>query len=99
MQGNMYMKEGRLEDVADPKLGGQYDKEALYAMAEVASECTKEKSRQRPDMTVVLTKLVEVQLKLRGEEAASSLEPSRELSMDVRLRQEDLKHWMMPKDK
>ncbi|CAI5536007.1 unnamed protein product, partial [Closterium sp. Naga37s-1] len=73
----MYLKKGNLEEIVDPAFKGDYDKEAIKAMAEIADKCTRDKARHRPEMTDALTWLVEIQRRLKRESDPSyASEPS-----------------------
>ncbi|CAI5491755.1 unnamed protein product, partial [Closterium sp. Naga37s-1] len=73
----MYLKKGNLEEIVDPAFKGDYDKEAIKAMAEIADKCTRDKARHRPEMTDALTWLVEIQRRLKRESDPSYVsEPS-----------------------
>ncbi|CAI7788831.1 unnamed protein product, partial [Closterium sp. NIES-53] len=73
----MYLKKGNLEEIVDPAFKGDYDKEAVKAMAEIADKCTRDKARHRPEMTDALTWLVEIQRRLKRESDPSYVsEPS-----------------------
>ena len=60
----MYHKEGRICEIVDPALGDDFSIVAVTALADIAADCTKIKARQRPEMTAVLTRLVELRRKL-----------------------------------
>ncbi|CAI7854702.1 unnamed protein product, partial [Closterium sp. NIES-53] len=42
----MYLKKGNLEEIVDLAFKGDYDNEAIKAMAEIADKCTRDKARQ-----------------------------------------------------
>ncbi|GJP40065.1 hypothetical protein CLOM_g24354, partial [Closterium sp. NIES-68] len=63
----MYLKKGNLAEIIDPAFKGDYDMQAIQEMAEIADKCTRDKARHRPEMTDALTRLVEIQRRLKRE--------------------------------
>lgn len=53
------MKKGKIEDVVDVRIKGEYNHNSARRMAEVGMACTKPNGDQRPDISVVLEELKE----------------------------------------
>ncbi|KAL6623562.1 hypothetical protein ACP70R_033441 [Stipagrostis hirtigluma subsp. patula] len=53
------LSEGDIASVADPRMGGEYDVNSVWKVAELALQCKEEPSRQRPTMTDVVVELKE----------------------------------------
>ncbi|KAJ3695098.1 hypothetical protein LUZ60_000475 [Juncus effusus] len=60
---------GNIEDIADPKLDGEYDVNSMWKVIELAMNCTEDQSFGRPAMAEVVTQLKE---SLRMEEGQKS---------------------------
>ncbi|XP_073006626.1 putative leucine-rich repeat receptor-like protein kinase At2g19210 [Typha latifolia] len=59
---------GIIESIIDPRMGGEYDVNSVWKVADVALKCTSESSSQRPDMTDVVMQLKEcLELEEAGE--------------------------------
>uniref|UniRef100_A0A0D9Y0J3 non-specific serine/threonine protein kinase n=1 Tax=Leersia perrieri TaxID=77586 RepID=A0A0D9Y0J3_9ORYZ len=53
------LSEGNIESIADPRMGGEYDINSVWKVAELALNCKEKPSRERPSMTDVVAELKE----------------------------------------
>ncbi|KAE8646528.1 hypothetical protein Csa_015600 [Cucumis sativus] len=53
------MKKGKIEDVVDVRIKGEFNHNSARRMAEIGMSCTKPNGNQRPDISVVLEELKE----------------------------------------
>ncbi|KAK3140031.1 hypothetical protein QOZ80_5AG0394430 [Eleusine coracana subsp. coracana] len=53
------LSEGDITSIADPRMGGKYDVNSVWKVAELALQCKEEPSRKRPTMTDVVVELKE----------------------------------------
>jgi serine/threonine protein kinase len=53
------LSEGDIASIADPRMGGQYDVNSVWKVAELALKCKEKPSRERPTMTDVVAELKE----------------------------------------
>jgi serine/threonine protein kinase len=53
------LSEGDIMSIVDPRMGGEYDVNSLWKVAELALRCKEEPSRKRPTMTEVVVELKE----------------------------------------
>ncbi|XP_074573996.1 receptor-like protein kinase At3g21340 [Curcuma longa] len=53
------LDKGKIEDVVDPRLEGEYDINSVWKCVDIALNCTTQTSQQRPTMTEVLMQLKE----------------------------------------
>ncbi|KAF0887598.1 hypothetical protein E2562_002315 [Oryza meyeriana var. granulata] len=53
------LSDGNIESVADPRMGGEYDINSVWKVAELALNCKEQPSRERPSMTDVVAELKE----------------------------------------
>jgi serine/threonine protein kinase len=53
------LSEGSIESITDPSMGGEYDVNSVWKVAEFALRCKEEPSRTRPAMTDVVAELKE----------------------------------------
>jgi serine/threonine protein kinase len=50
---------GNIESIVDPRMGGEYDVNSVWKVAELALQCKERPSRERPTMTQVVMELKE----------------------------------------
>ncbi|XP_025806951.1 probable LRR receptor-like serine/threonine-protein kinase At1g51810 [Panicum hallii] len=50
---------GNIESIVDPRMGGEYDVNSVWKVAELALQCKERPSRERPTMTDVVVELKE----------------------------------------
>ncbi|WVZ90857.1 hypothetical protein U9M48_037116, partial [Paspalum notatum var. saurae] len=50
---------GNIESIVDPKMGGEYDVNSVWKVAELALQCKEQPSQQRPTMTDIVVELKE----------------------------------------
>jgi serine/threonine protein kinase len=53
------LSEGDIASIADPRMGGMYDVNSLWKVAELALKCKEQPSRERPAMTNIVAELKE----------------------------------------
>ncbi|OQU79365.1 hypothetical protein SORBI_3008G134300 [Sorghum bicolor] len=53
------LSEGDIASIADPRMGGMYDVNSLWKVAELALKCKEQPSRERPAMTDIVAELKE----------------------------------------
>ncbi|XP_062202572.1 putative leucine-rich repeat receptor-like serine/threonine-protein kinase At2g19230 [Phragmites australis] len=53
------LSEGDIASIADPRMGGEYDVNSVWKVAELALQCKEQPSRERPTMTDVVVELKE----------------------------------------
>ncbi|TVU49671.1 hypothetical protein EJB05_00997, partial [Eragrostis curvula] len=53
------LSEGDITSIADPRMGGDYDVNSVWKVAELALQCKEEPSRKRPTMTDIVVELKE----------------------------------------
>ncbi|WVZ90842.1 hypothetical protein U9M48_037102 [Paspalum notatum var. saurae] len=78
------LSEGDISNVADPRMGGEYDVNSVWKVAELALKCKERPSRERPSMTDVVAELKEsLELEVSYAMGYYSSEPSSTINLSA----------------